>query len=180
MDDILRSIKRQNIDQNLRDINDDDKVHKNLKFTMEIEEEGKLPFLNVCIIHNENSLESTWYCKPTDTGLIMNFHALSPKRYKRSVVSGMIHRTFNACSNWHHFHESLSRAKEMLEKNQYPPQFYDEIINSTLEKIISKEKEQPQNQEQNEKKLRVKFCIEYRGKATDNFIKQLYNSSLQI
>ena len=47
MDDILRSIKRQHIDQKLIDINDDEKVHKNLKFTLEIEEDGKLPFLNV-------------------------------------------------------------------------------------------------------------------------------------
>ena len=114
-------------------------------------------FKNVCILHKGNKLESTWYCKPTDTGLMMNFHALSPKRYKRNVVSGIVHRIYRACSHWRHFHESLQRAKSMLEKNQYPPEFYDPMISSTIEKIISKGKEQlltAQTRSQNKSKLK--------------------------
>ncbi|XP_066927934.1 uncharacterized protein [Clytia hemisphaerica] len=182
MDDILRSIKRQHIDQKLIDVNDDEKIHKNLKFTLEIEEDGKLPFLNVCIIHKGNSLESTWYCKPTDTGLMMNFHALSPKRYKRNVVSGIVHRIYRVCSHWRHFHESLQRAKSMLEKNQYPPEFYDPIISSTIEKIISKENKQllTSNQEPKQKQAKVKFFVEYCGKVTDNFINHLHKDGAPV
>ena len=66
-------------------------LHPNLKFTFEIEAEGKLPCLDLCINSVNDKLNSIWYCKPTDTGLIMNFHALAPKRYKRSVVEGFVH-----------------------------------------------------------------------------------------
>ena len=90
---------------------------------MKIEEDGKLPFLDVCILHQGNSLESTWYCKPTDTSLIMNFHSLSPKRYQRSVVTGLVYRIYRARSNWHYFHESLGREREILAKNQYHQSF---------------------------------------------------------
>ena len=61
--------------------------HESLKFTQEEESEGTIPFLDMNIKHNEDgTLASTWYCKPSDTGLIMNFHALTPMRYKRAVV----------------------------------------------------------------------------------------------
>ena len=80
----------------------------------------------------------TWYTKPTDTGLIMNFHSLAPRKYKRAVVSGFVHRIYRACSNWTLFHESLERAKTTLRDNQYPPIFYEKIIRETLTRIMKK------------------------------------------
>ena len=180
MDDILRSINRNRMEEKLAEINE---LHPNLKFTMEVENEGKLPFLDMCILHIGNTLASTWYCKPTDTGLIMNFHALAPTRYKRSVVEGFIHRIYRSCSSWVLFNESVIRAKEILEQNQYPPEFYDDIIKSTIDKIILKEKEggAARNPKSNEDQLRKStFAIQYRGSVTDNFIKQLKKSGAPI
>ena len=68
----------------------------------------------------------------------MNFHSLAPKRYKRSVVSGFVHRIYRACSTWKHFHDSLEKAKRVLEQNQYPPEFYGPIIYETLTTIVSR------------------------------------------
>ena len=34
------------------------------------------------------------------------------------------------------FHESLIKAKDILERNQYPPIFYEPIISATIEKIV--------------------------------------------
>ena len=143
-----------------------------MKFTTETETEGRLPFLDLCIVHSENELFTTWYSKPTDTGLIMNFHAVAPRRYKRAVVQGFIHRIFRACSTWEAFHESVKRAKQVLERNQYPPEFYDPIIHQTVEKILSKH---------HDNRLRVpeegtqsfSMLVQYRGRVTDNLIRQL-------
>ena len=88
MDDILRTIKENLIENKLSEINS---LHPNLKFTLQIEQNGKLPFLDIYIEHDENALSSTWYCKPTDTGLILNFNAMAPKRYKRSVIQGCVY-----------------------------------------------------------------------------------------
>ena len=76
MDDILRTTKESLIENKLSEIN---LLHPNLKFTLEVEQNGKLPFLDIGIEHHENALSSTWYCKPTDTGMILNFHAMAPK-----------------------------------------------------------------------------------------------------
>ena len=89
---------------------------------------SNLPFLDMLIQNNNGKLTSTWYTKTTDTGLTMNFHSLAPDRYKRSVVSGMVHRILQACSTWKAVHESLEKAKKILTNNQYPPSFFDPII----------------------------------------------------
>ena len=78
MDNILKEEKREKIDQKLDEINS---LHTNLKFTIEREKDGELPVLDMKILHDHTTghLESTWYSKPTDTGLIMDYHALAPK-----------------------------------------------------------------------------------------------------
>ena len=89
------------------------------------------------IVNTDGRLTSTWYTKPTDTGLIMNFHSLAPKKYKRSVLSGFVHRIFRACSSWSLFHQSLKKVKTILETNQYPSSFYEPIVNDTLSRLVN-------------------------------------------
>ena len=86
MDDVVRDIKTQQAEEKLAEIND---LNPALKFTAEREqreaEEGKssLMVLDLKIINNAGNLTSTWYSKPTDTGLILNYHALAPRRYNK-------------------------------------------------------------------------------------------------
>ena len=65
------------------------------------------------IEHINNNLSSTWYWKPADTGLVLNFHALAPKGQKRLVVQGLVLKIYRACISWESFHESLNKAKEI-------------------------------------------------------------------
>ena len=141
MDNILQDIKREEIEDKLSEINN---LHSALKFTIEREVDGAIPFLDMRIMNTRGRLTSTWYNKPTDTGRMMNYHALAPKRYKRSVVSGVVHRIHRACSTWQNFHDSLEKAKRILERNQYPPTFYEPII-KTLDSIIGTEHKNQKN-----------------------------------
>ena len=86
MDDIFSTIKEGLTDNKLSEIN---LLNPNLKFTLEVEQNGKLPFLNICIEHHESMLSSNWCCKPTDTGLTLNFHAMAPKRLQGLCNSGL-------------------------------------------------------------------------------------------
>ena len=132
MDDILGNINTNKIDSKLAETN---QLHPKLQFTIEREEKNMIRFIDMKIMRSEGKLTSTWYSKSKDTGLTVNFHALVPTKYKRSVVSGMVHKIFHACSTWENFHGSLERAKNMFENNQYPPSFINPIIKQTLEKI---------------------------------------------
>ena len=97
MDEILRGIKRTEVDNKLDKINN---LHPNLLFTIEKEADGTLPFLDMQLIHKVSEIKTKWYTKATDTGLILNFHSLAPKRYKRSIISGFVHRIMRACRTW--------------------------------------------------------------------------------
>ena len=132
---------------------------------MEKENNESLPFLDMKIIRTNCQLASTWYTKPTDTGLTMNFHALAPIKYKRSTVIGLVHRIFRSCSTWKYFHESIEKAKMILTKNQYPSSFYDPLIEKTITNIvINKEKETVE-----EEKIAKKVYVEYRGRVSEKF-----------
>ena len=61
-------------------------------FTREHENNVLLPMLDMGIYNNEGRLSSTRYCKRSDTGLILNYHTLAPKRSKYAVVAGFVHR----------------------------------------------------------------------------------------
>ena len=169
MDDIIRSILKDRIESKLLEINS---IHTSLKFTIEKEQNASLPFLDMKIIRENGRLESTWYTKPTDTGLVMNFHSLAPMKYKRSVVTGFVHRIFRSCSTWTNFQESMDRAKQILDKNQYPRSFYDPLIRDTISKLVA-----PQNQETDttlaaEDPKHLMF-LQYRGRITEEFQRTL-------
>ena len=53
---------------------------------------GELAMFDMKVINDHGHLHSIWYNKPTDTGLITNYHCMVPKRYKHSVVSGFVYR----------------------------------------------------------------------------------------
>ena len=108
MDDILRDIKRHDIEDKVLEINE---LHPSLKFTHECETNSSIAFLDMMICRSEGEVTSTWHTKPTDTGLTINYHALAPQKYKRSAICGLVHRIHRTCSTWKNFHESLIKAK---------------------------------------------------------------------
>ena len=127
MEDILRDIKCQCIEGVL---------HPSLKFTCEREKDGTIPFLDMLICHSNRYLTSTWYTKSTDTGLPMKYLALAPLKYKRSIVSDLVHRIYRACSPWEEFYYSLVNARKLLLRNQYTPSFFEPIITRAVYKLL--------------------------------------------
>jgi len=73
-------------------------LHNNIKFTMEIEEEGHLPFLDVDIYKKtDGSLGHKVYRKPTHTNLYLNQLSRHHPANKQSVLSSLIHRAKTLC-----------------------------------------------------------------------------------
>ena len=180
MDDIIRDIDPVCIDMKLDEINN---LHPTLKFTIERENNNQIPFLDMLIKRDNVKLSSSWYTKTTDTGLTMNYHALAPLKYKRAIISGLIHRIFRACSTWKNVDESLIKAKRLLHDNQYPPSFYENIIKETLNKIMKTGIEEctvNDDEEKDEEEKRKIMLIEYRGEISENFKTSLKKCSAPI
>ena len=61
---------------------------------MELEENGKLPFLGMEIIRNGTRLDRKVYRKPTDTGLFLQYYSHVDMKYKHSLLKAMLNRAF--------------------------------------------------------------------------------------
>ena len=57
-----------------------------LKFTIELEEDNKLPFLDVLLLKNENSLDFKIYRKPTNNNRFLSFFS----GHAHQVIIGLI------------------------------------------------------------------------------------------
>ena len=173
VDDVIRTLRKGGENYLLDFVNT---LHQNLKFTLETpDENNSIAFLDMKVVRNPNGqLSSQWYRKETDTGVLLNFHSLSPDLYKRSLVSGMVHRIFMTTSSWSLFNESLSKAHDILKENQYPKYFITRITNFTLTKIVTAGTGPKHcNQETAKPKFCIMMPVEYRGKVSEDFTKKL-------
>ena len=178
IDDIITIVKKNQIDKKFDTINN---FHPSLTFTVEKEQNGCLPFLDMSIYNENGILSSGWFRKPTDTGLTLNYHSLAPFKYKKSVIIGFVHRVYRSCSNWELFHKGWEEAKLILLNNQYPLKLIESIFHETLTRILAPEcveaDEEMENMELDDNafvinvpdKEKFNFFINYRGKLSDKF-----------
>lgn len=66
--------------------------HSRLKFTMEVDVDKKLNFLDVTIINKENRLIFDWFHKPIFFGRYLNFYSHRPVCQKKGTIIGLTDR----------------------------------------------------------------------------------------
>ena len=93
-----------------------------IKFKVEWEEDGKLPFLDVMIIRGTGTLDFTVYRKPTHSGNYLHFFSNHSDKIKRSVASGLFLRALRICSP-SYLQQELDIINGQLSKLGYPDWF---------------------------------------------------------
>jgi hypothetical protein len=77
----------------LEDFLDMNSQHPSITFTMKVEENGQLPFLDILICRKEDGiLGHTVYRKPTHTDLYLNGQSHHHPSQKAAVLSTLVHR----------------------------------------------------------------------------------------
>ena len=61
-------------------------LHSSLSFTIEEENNGQLPFLDVLVERCDSSFLTSVYRKPTFTGLYLDWHSFVPKSRKLNLI----------------------------------------------------------------------------------------------
>ena len=133
MDNIITSCHEGEIPAMLQRVKT---LHSNLKFTFELPTENGIAFLDMRLKQVGKVVHHSWYQKPTDTGVLMNFHARSPEKYKQSLVAGFVNRIWQTCSDYFTLEDNIRIFKEMLENYQYSPSFYNRIIRKSLNRLL--------------------------------------------
>ena len=68
--------------------------HSSVKFTMETEINGLLPFLGMQLLNRAPQIETKVYIKPTNTGLLLHYQSHVDTRYKRGLLKTMLDRAY--------------------------------------------------------------------------------------
>ena len=97
--------------------------HPAIRFTIETENNNKLPFLDVLLERTESdSLKRSVYRKTTWVGQYTHFHSFVPLRYKRNLVRCLAYRAKSICSP-DTLENELGFIKSTLLDNGYPEKF---------------------------------------------------------
>ena len=76
------------------------KLHPNIKFTMEMEEKNTLNFLDIKIEKTPKLIFLYLaFHKDTFTGVYLNWRSLLSRKYKISLIKCLLFRIFKICSN---------------------------------------------------------------------------------
>jgi hypothetical protein len=92
-----------------------------IKFTMEKENLGKLPFLDVCVERHGETLTTSVYRKNTDSGRTLHYESNHPQQTKRGIVNSLKHRANTHCTTENKRHEEIKKIEKNLKLiNSYP------------------------------------------------------------
>ena len=105
MDDVFSIVKRMKAKALLTHLNGmDDQI----EFTLETEQGGLLPFLDVAVRRGDTGLLRTGvYRKPTHTDRVLNFHS----HHSRSARAAVVHALLNRLDT--HFAEGDTEGKSL-------------------------------------------------------------------
>ena len=111
--------------------------HPNIKFSIEKEEDGCLPFLDVNIFC-ENDKFATDVCrKKTFSGVYTNFKSFILETYKIGLIKSLLFRCFSLCCDFIKFHHEIDKLKSILCKTSYPRDLVNKCIKEFLDKIVA-------------------------------------------
>ena len=74
--------------------------HDSIKFTLEFEEDNKIPFLDILLKRcPDNTFSTSVYRKKTFTGLYTKWDSFTPRKYKINLIRTLTYRCFRICSS---------------------------------------------------------------------------------
>ena len=114
------------------------KLHKNIKFMSEIEENGSLSFLDITITYENNKFVTSVYHKPTFSGVFTSFQSFIPDMHKRVLIEILLHRSFRLCSSYESFHREIETLKSIFKRNNYSQNFVNRCVKKFLNKLLIK------------------------------------------
>jgi hypothetical protein len=137
VDDILICVKKEHIPE-LYQIFENNRF--GLKFTLERSTNGSLPQKSIRYLDKElwisnNSIQSRWAMKDTQSLTLMRYDSHNPYRYIRSVATGKLFTIISSNTTNDYLDQDLAILKKILNINGWPIPKIDQLFNSQIENI---------------------------------------------
>lgn len=128
VDDIFTAVPAERIDDFLNTFYS---VNTRLQFTLEIENNNTISFLEVAFTLDNNKLIFDWYHKPTYSGRYLNFLSIHQVCQKRGTICSLLDRAI-ILSHPRFYQKNIILIIDTLIKNGYPLKFIFDTINRRL------------------------------------------------
>ena len=94
-----------------------------IQFTREVEENGKIPFLDCLVSRHDNKLQTTIYRKPTRTDRLLDQSSCNPTSYKATTIRTLTRRAQLVCDSTDSLTDESKYLDNVFSKNNYNPDF---------------------------------------------------------
>lgn len=131
VDDILSLMNRRKIGEFLRALN---AFHPRIQFTIGNEREGKLPYLDLLVIRQDERIVTDWYQKPTASGRLLNYFSGHKLQQKRNVAFNLFLRVLTLSDEQFH-QQNIDKVFKILKVNNYPRKVIVSQLNRAKQRI---------------------------------------------
>ena len=152
VDDILVVVpENMDLDEKLQALNE---VNNHIQFTIEKEQNGKLPFLDTLIMRSGKRTKFTVYRKPTNVEDYVHFFSGNSERVKSGMIIGFFLRAFRICSD-EFLEQELTHIMDTFGRLQYPKGYLIRMRKKA--ENIRKRSAEEKRKRQTEQKRRGRF-----------------------
>ena len=153
-------------------------AHPAINFTMEVENDGMLPFLGTQLLNRAPRIETKVFVKPTNSGLLLHYHSHVDNRYKRGLLTTMLDRVHRLSSSWSYFTEECERLKSVFSKLKYPKHLVDSTVKTFLNLKVA---DQPSLRSRSTTENTTRVVIPFKDQESANIVKtQLKDLSVKL
>ena len=132
VDDVISVVKKHNVQEPLQHLN---KQHGRIQFTMEMENCGSLPFMDVMsTCQPQGELTKEVYQKQTHTNRYVPFSSHHPISVKSGVVACLPNRAIKVSSSQARRDAELGRIQKVMMRNGYPRNFINKVVSSQIKR----------------------------------------------
>ena len=148
--------------------------HNNISFTMELEQNNQIPFLDILIKKTSNGIDTSVYRKPTYTGLGINFISSCYENFKLNAFNTMFYRAFRLTSSFENFHNEIKFLERFFMQNGYMSNIFYQKLRTFLNSILC-----PHPKKYGPHKLAVYIKIPYFNDRTNRYFKSNFKRVLE-
>ena len=120
VDDTFTAVHKDEIDDFHEHLNGQ---NADIQFTKEIEENGKIPFLDCLVTRDNNELRTTIYRKPTHTDRLLDQSSYNPTSHKATTIRTLTRRAQLVCDSPDSLTDENKYLDNVFNKNNYNRDF---------------------------------------------------------
>ena len=120
VDDTFTAVHKDGIDDFHEHLN---RQNADIQFTKEIEENGKIPFLDCLVTRDNNKLKTTIYRKPTHTDRLLDQSSYNLTSHKATTIGTLTRRAQLVCDSPDSLQDETDHLNNVFSKNNYNTDF---------------------------------------------------------